>query len=119
LLWQGEFAACLFATSSWSHAPGQAHPGGQCTGDSVNALYAKPLMLALPFWLRLWQCVAQLRCDGGNRWHALNALKYLTCLAVVGSSAGFRLVGVRAAARLWQSAEAAALAPARRRRFSD
>ena len=70
---------------------------GQCTGNSLNALYAKPLMLALPYWLRLWQCITQLRCHGGNRWHALNALKYTACLAVVGSSAALRLAGAGSA----------------------
>lgn len=89
LLWQVEYTACLFATSSWTDA--HATKGWQCMGSSANATYAKPLMIALPYWLRLWQCVTQLRCRGGNRWDALNALKYVTCLAVVGTSACLRL----------------------------
>ena len=66
MLWQGEFTACLFVTSSWraSRTPGGGvgKQGEQCAGfGNANSLLAKPIAIALPFWIRLWQCVAQAR----------------------------------------------------------
>jgi hypothetical protein len=64
MLWQGEFTACLFVTSSWSTGSDGTigKQGEQCSGfGNINALLAKPVAIALPFWIRLWQCVAQAR----------------------------------------------------------
>ena len=93
MLWQSEFTLCLFATSSWTTAEAQKRQGAQCAGRTPNALYAKPLAIALPFWVRLSQCFGSAREDAaaGNRtrarMHAANALKYAACLGVVATSA--------------------------------
>ena len=91
MLWQTECAACLFATGSWTNGADAAAAAGKCVGDSKNALYGKPIVLMFPFWLRLWQCVAQ--CNGplGNTWHAVNAMKYLSCIAVTIASTFYEL----------------------------
>ena len=72
MLWQSEFTLCLFATSSWTAAEAQKRQGAQCAGRTPNALYAKPLAIALPFWVRLSQCFGSAREDAaaGNRTRA-------------------------------------------------
>ena len=128
MLWQGEFTACLFVTSSWraSRTPGGGvgKQGEQCAGfGNANSLLAKPIAIALPFWIRLWQCVAQARHaaktkarpsghvsssarDSPTR-HLLNAAKYASCLAVIGCSVCVQLAeldGVRRGVGAWRGA---------------
>jgi len=89
LLWDLEYAICLFTTSSWKHGMGQGTgQGDQCGAGSWNATNLKPMILALPFWLRFVQCIWQVFTDKSARVvQAFNALKYVTALAVVFTSA--------------------------------
>lgn len=88
LLWQLESSICLFSTSSWINGTGQdSGQGEQCIAEgSFNHLYLKPVVYALPFWLRFCQSLHTALVHR-NGLQALNALKYLTALSVVFTSA--------------------------------
>lgn len=123
MLWQGEFTACLFVTSSWSTGSDGTigKQGEQCSGfGNINALLAKPIAIALPFWIRLWQCVAQARHAArakarpsghvsssgrdSSTLHLLNAAKYFSCLSVIACSVCVQtaeLDGIRTGAGAW------------------
>ena len=125
MLWQGEFTACLFVTSSWSASRtpgvGVGKQGEQCAGfGNANSLLAKPIAIALPFWIRLWQCVAQARhaaktkarpsghvsssARDSSTLHLLNAVKYASCLAVIGCSVCIQMAeldGIRRGVGAW------------------
>ena len=65
-----------------------AGEGEHCGVGSYNAVYLKPAIYALPFWLRFVQCMWQVFTDKSVRVvQALNAVKYITALAVVFTSA--------------------------------
>lgn len=87
LLWQFEFSVCLFATGNWVHGEGQdSGEGQQCVSpDSFNRSILKPLIIALPFWLRFCQASYLAWC--GDSMQFWNALKYCSALAVVFTSA--------------------------------
>eukprot|EP00040_Diaphanoeca_grandis_P017143 m.89061 g.89061 ORF g.89061 m.89061 type:complete len:503 (+) comp26257_c0_seq6:406-1914(+) len=86
-LWDMEYAICLFSTSSWTHGQGQeAGQGNLCGPDSWNHTWLAPFVIVCPFWLRfvqsVWIAVTK------KEWKsAANALKYLSAIAVVGTSA--------------------------------
>lgn len=62
--------------------------GDQCGSGSWNAINLKPAIIALPFWLRFVQCIWQVFTNKTARVvQTMNALKYLTALAVVFTSA--------------------------------
>lgn len=86
LLWDLEYAGCLYSTSSWAHGKGQSKQGELCGASSWNSVYVKPAIIALPFWLRFVQCVWQ-AASGRSLKQAANAVKYCTALSVVGCSA--------------------------------
>jgi len=87
LLWQLEASLCLFATGDWAHGKGQdSGQGAQCVAPgSFNRMNVKPLVIALPFWLRLCQSI-HLATKGQSQ-QVWNAFKYLSALAVVFTSA--------------------------------
>lgn len=88
LLWQFEFSLCLFATGNWAHGEGQdSGQGWECVSHkSANVKIVKPLIIALPFYLRLCQS-CYLAIHDGQRLQFWNALKYCSALAVVFTSA--------------------------------
>lgn len=87
LLSQFEFSICLFATGDWAHGEGQdSGEGRDCVApDSFNRRFIKPMIIALPFWLRF--CQSGYLALGGERMQFWNALKYVSALAVVFTSA--------------------------------
>jgi len=87
LLWDFEYAVCLFTTSSWAHGKGQGSgQGGTCGAGSWNSIWLKPFVVALPFWLRFSQCMWRAWTEKSLK-EAANAAKYITAMAVVASSA--------------------------------
>jgi EXS family len=89
-LFQLELIGCFFFTGNFvetSFADG-------CGAGSRHAIYARPIMYSLPFWIRFVQCVHRAwhtRQHGVRSWqhssHLVNAGKYLSSLAVVVTSA--------------------------------
>lgn len=88
---QFEFDVCFIVSGAWlrTHDPGEEVP--PCGPGTANALIARPIMYALPFWLRFWQCVYRSwesrHKKGWAFWgNVVNAGKYLSCLNVVATS---------------------------------
>jgi hypothetical protein len=87
LLWDLEYVVCLFATSSWRHGKGQAHQGSECSTEGKgNIVWVKPFIIVLPFWLRFVQCIFLAITEQSLK-SVANAVKYLTAIAVVLTSA--------------------------------
>lgn len=97
-LYELEFTVCHFATTPWNNNTVVGNDGmitkEQCGSGTFNGEYVKPALYALPFWLRLVQCLflfVQVHRRGGTGWarsqHLVNAGKYLSALFVVVSSA--------------------------------
>ena len=86
-----EFDACFIVTGAWLKKTDPSMDVPPCGSGSVNEKWARPIMYALPFWLRFWQCVY--KCwenrhkKGWPFWqHVVNAGKYASCLNVVATS---------------------------------
>lgn len=92
LLWELEYGVCFLSTAGAFLTDSDLTDNvNRCDTSHVHGRVMKPVMTALPFWLRFVQCLVKLyECrslTGWARWqHAVNAGKYSSALAVVVSS---------------------------------
>ena len=88
-LWNLEYALCFFGSLEWlSKTP--TVPNGLCD-SAAHVQWAKPIMYALPFWIRFVQCwfrAWETRSESGWKFwsNVVNAGKYLSALLVVVTS---------------------------------
>lgn len=94
-IFEFEFSVCHFATTPWDDTHVIGTDGmtteDHCGHGTFNGIYIRPIMIALPFWLRFVQCVYLFRKSRhGRGWycyqHLANAGKYLCALLVVFTS---------------------------------
>jgi hypothetical protein len=90
-----EAAGCFYVSGSFL-VQNTTLPGADpCGSLSINYIYVQPLILSMPYWIRMMQCV-YLACTNrhlGLKWgfvgHVVNAGKYFSAIATVIASAPY------------------------------